>query len=51
MYNIWSIEASPSNDATYKSVDACRGGIGICFRPRLQPSILNYGFVVGNKVQ
>ena len=49
--NFWSLEASPSNDAEDRKIGAGKGGIAICFHPRLQPLILDKGSLAGNRVQ
>ena len=45
------MDTSPSNDIDDRKIGARKGGIAICFHPKLQPSIHDKGSMASNKVQ
>ena len=51
MDNFWFLEASPRNEVEGRRLGAERGGIAMCFHPRLQPLIHDQGSLAGNRTQ
>jgi hypothetical protein len=39
--NFWSLEENPSNEVEDRKIGAGRGGIALCFHPKMQPLVLD----------
>lgn len=49
--NLWSLEASPSKKVEGRKIGAEKGGIALCFHPRLQPLIFDRVSLADNRFQ